>query len=180
MNVPDPRAIITLLEAAGRGDVSAHQEVLPLVYDELRMVTARALNRERSGQPVPVTTLAEEAFVRLLGDRAVSSTSRAQFMAVAARAMREILVEQARVRAAKTPAGASSSESRRANVLALDRALERLTEVDGRQARVVELRFFGGMTIEDVSLALGLSQAATTRDWTVARAWLFRELAVPQ
>lgn len=176
MNVPEPRAIITLLEAVGRGDVSAHQQVLPLVYDELRMVTARALKRERAGRPIPVTLLAQEALVRLLGDLIVSSTSRAQFVAVAARAMREILVEQARARAAEKLAGAAGKEARLTDVLALDRALERLALVDARQARVVELRFFGGLSIEDTSLALGQSQQLTTRDWIVARAWLFRDL----
>jgi RNA polymerase sigma factor (TIGR02999 family) len=180
VHVPDPRAIVILLGAVAHGDVSAHDEVLPLVYDELRMVTARAMKRARSGQPIPVSTLAQEVLVRLVGDLAVSPTNRAQFMAVAAPVLRELLVEQALARAAKTPAEATGDEPRLTNVLALDRALARLAVVDGRQARVVELRFFGGLTLEDASLALGLSPETTTREWMVARAWLYRDLAVPQ
>jgi RNA polymerase sigma factor (TIGR02999 family) len=176
-----------LLEAASHGDPAAMSQLLPLVYDELRRVAARLMRRERPGQTIQATALVNEAYLRLLGGRAPAFQDRAHFMAIAARSMREILVDRARARnAAKRGGGAAAvelDESRMAgqpmseDVLAVDEALTRLANIDARQARVVELRFFAGMSVEEIAEATGVSAGTVKRDWAVARAWLYRELA---
>jgi RNA polymerase sigma factor (TIGR02999 family) len=160
----------------------------PLVYDELRRLAAGYLRRERPGQTLQPTALVHEAYLRLAG---VGSpwTDRRHFIAIAARSMRQILVERARARGAKkrwaeldrvTLSDSLVSATDPHDMLpALDEALSRLEEIDPEQARIVELRFFAGLTVEEAADALGLSPATLKRRWSLARAWLFRELSDP-
>lgn len=169
--------------------------LLPAVYAELRRQTARALRREAAGHTLSATALVHEAYLRLAGQGGAAWRDRAHFVGVAAHLMRQILVDHARARhAAKRgkgavcvtldPAGDVASADARidagadgaADVLALHDALGRLAEFDPGQARLVELRYFGGLTIEETAAALGVSPATVKREWAVARAWLRREL----
>ena len=182
-----PASVTQLIEAAGRGDQGALARVMPLIYDELHAVASRAMRRERPGQTMQTTALVNEAYLRLTGDRSLQFQNRAHFMAIAARSMREILVERARARhAAKRGGGIVPgtvdenlvpSPDRATDVVALDEALTRLALLDERQARVVELRFFAGMNIDETAEAMGISPGTVKRDWAIARAWLYRELA---
>jgi RNA polymerase sigma factor (TIGR02999 family) len=165
---------------------------MPLVYDELRRVAARYINRERPGQTLQATALVNEAFMRLVGERARGFENRAHFVAIAALSMRQILVQRARARrAAKrggAPARVTLDDSMRpaeahhrdspdaVDVLALDEALTRLAAFDAELARVVELRYFGGLTIEETADAMRSSPATVKRQWAMARAWLKQEL----
>ena len=180
------------LEAISSGNEQAVSELMPLVYDELRRVAARYINRERPGQTLQATALVNEAFVRLVGERARGFENRAHFVAIAALSMRQILVQRARARrAAKrggAPARVTLDESMRpaeaqhrdspdaVDVLALDEALTRLAALDPELAKVVELRYFGGLTIEETAEAMRSSPATVKRHWTLARAWLKQEL----
>jgi RNA polymerase sigma factor (TIGR02999 family) len=166
---------------------------MPLVYEELRRVAARYINRERPGQTLQATALVNEAFVRLVGERARGFENRAHFVAIAALSMRQILVQRARARRATKRGGAAPrvtldetmppAEAQRreapdaVDVLALDEALTRLASLDADLAKVVELRYFGGLTIEETAEAMRSSPATVKRHWTIARAWLKRELA---
>ena len=166
---------------------------MPLVYDELRRVAARYIGRERPGQTLQATALVNEAFVRLVSEKARGFENRSHFVAIAALSMRQILVQRARARrAAKrggapervtlddallaSQAGAGFTRTGGIDVLALDEALTRLAATDPTQAKVVELRYFGGLTIEEAAEALRSSPATVKRQWTMARAWLKREL----
>jgi RNA polymerase sigma-70 factor, ECF subfamily len=162
--------------------------LLPIVYDELRRLAAAYLRRERPGQTLQPTALVHEAYLRLMKDRPDRWQNRAHFCAIAAHSMRQILIERARARGAQKRGGAqprvtldegliAGGESPTVDLLALDRALERLEALDPEQARLVELRFFGGLTIEETAEAMKISPATVKRHWTVARAWLARELA---
>jgi RNA polymerase sigma-70 factor, ECF subfamily len=174
--------------------------LMPLVYDELRRIAARYVSRERPGQTLQATALVNEAFVRLATERAREFQNRTHFLAIAALSMRQILVQRARARGAAKrggapqrvtldeaniannpagPAGAGAGLSRSpgdVDVLALDAALTRLAELDPEQARIVELRYFGGMTVEEAAEAVGVSPATVKRQWAMARAWLKRAL----
>lgn len=160
---------------------------MPLVYDELRRLAAAYIRRERRGQTLQATALVHEAYVRLIGEKARNWQNRTHFLAIAALSMRQILVQRARARkAAKRggdpdritlderllPAGGQSQ----VDVVALDAALDKLAGLDARQAKVVELRYFGGLSVEEVADVLDISTATVKRDWTLARAWLKREL----
>lgn len=164
---------------------------MPLVYDELRALAASQLRRERGEHTLGATALVHEAFFRLVDQRSVSWQGRAHFFGVAAQAMRRILVDHARRRTAgkrsrqhqvtlDTAAGMSLREAggdvSSEELLAVDEALERLAALDARHARLVELRYFAGFTIEESAELLGISTATAKRDWTLARAWLQREL----
>jgi RNA polymerase sigma factor (TIGR02999 family) len=159
---------------------------MPLVYDELRRVAARYLGRERPGQTLQATALVNEAFVRLVGEKARGFQNRAHFVAIAALSMRQILVQRARARKAAKRGGAPRRVTlddamlpgggTPVDVLALDEALTRLAALDPTQAKVVELRYFGGLTIEETAEALHSSPATVKREWAMARAWLKREL----
>jgi RNA polymerase sigma factor (TIGR02999 family) len=173
---------------------------MPLVYDELRRIAASYVRGERSGQTIQATALVNEAFVRLAGERARHFNSRTHFLAIAALSMRQILVQRARARNAvkrgggpqrvtlddanaanvnSAYAGAGFGRPDRAgdiDVLALDEALTRLTALDGDLARVVELRYFGGLTVEEVAEVMSTSPATVKRQWALARAWLKRAL----
>jgi len=159
---------------------------MPLVYDELRRIAARYISRERPGQTLQATALVNEAFVRLAGERPRSFANRTHFLAIAAISMRQILVQRARARRAAKRGGAPervtldegliADEGRSIDVLALDEALTRLAKLDPEQARIVELRYFGGLTVEETAEAVGVSPATVKREWAMARAWLKRAL----
>ncbi len=178
--------IDALLARARGGDDEAVGGLMPLVYDELRRIAARYMRREWRGVTLQPTALVHEVYMRLLRDRARDWRTRAHFVAIAATAMRQILVERARARGAAKRGGRgarvtvdSSALAARAPAVdleAIDEALARLARFDARQARVVELRFFGGLTVEEAAEVLGLSPATVKREWSVARAWLRREL----
>src|SRR5215207_1176433 len=160
--------------------------LLPLVYKELRRLAAAYLRRERPGQTLQPTALVHEAYLRLMKDRPDRWQNRAHFCAIAAHSMRQILIERARARGAAKRGGARprvtldeglvAGEDRSIDLLALDEALERLEAIDADQARLIELRFFGGLTIEETAEAMDISPATVKRHWTIAKAWLSREL----
>lgn len=163
---------------------------MPQVYDELRRLAANYLRRERPGQTLQATALVHEAFLRLNAEKNHPWKNRTHFLAIAALSMRQILVQRARARHAAKRGGdaqritldesalAETPQAQPAgvDVLALDAALERLAELDPQQAKIVELRYFGGMTVEEVGDTLDISPATVKRHWTLARAWLQREL----
>jgi RNA polymerase sigma factor (TIGR02999 family) len=160
--------------------------LLPVVYAELKRLAASYLRRERPGQTLQPTALVHEAYLRLLKDKPDRWQNRAHFCAIAAHSMRQILIERARARDAKKRGGARqrvtlddalvAGGERSIDLLALDEALERLAALDPDQARLVELRFFGGLTVEETAQAMAISPATVKRHWTVACAWLAREL----
>jgi len=175
-----------LLLRANAGDDGAMVKVFPLIYEELRRVAHRHLQREDSGHTLATTELVHEAYLRLVDQTRIRWNGRAHFMAVAATAMRRILVDHARARRSQKRGGALPrvqldavdipTEERAELLIALDEALERLRRLDPRQARVVECRFFGGMTEEETAEALGMSVRTTKRDWAKAKSWLYREV----
>jgi RNA polymerase sigma factor (TIGR02999 family) len=162
-------------------------ELMPLVYDELRRIAASYVRGERPGQTIQATALVNEAFVRLAGERARHFNGRTHFLAIAALSMRQILVQRARARNALKRGGGpqrvtlddaniGGADSNDIDVLALDEALSRLTALDAELAKVVELRYFGGLTVEEVADVMGTSPATVKRQWALARAWLKRSL----
>ncbi len=188
--MPDqqPATSVTVLLAKARsGDPSALADVFPLIYDELRRLAQRQLQREPDGHTLSPTALVHEAYMRLMDYTRMEWTGRAHFMAVAATAMRRILVDHARGHRSAKRGGALrrvsiddvelGTEERAELLIAIDDALGRLKEVDGRQAQVVECRFFGGMTEEETAEALGISARTAKRDWARAKIWLHREIA---
>jgi RNA polymerase sigma-70 factor (ECF subfamily) len=179
-----------LLERATAGDGQAVAELMPLVYDELRRLAASYLRRERPGQTLQATALVHEAYVRLIGEKPQHFNNRTHFLAIAALSMRQILVQRARARHAAKRGGnperitldeqlfaAPGGGTPEVDVVALDAALDKLAALDMRQAKIVELRYFGGLSVEEAADVLGISPATVKRDWTLARAWLKRELA---
>jgi RNA polymerase sigma-70 factor (ECF subfamily) len=160
--------------------------LLPLVYQELRRLAASYIRRERPGQTLQPTALVHEAYLRLMKDKPGRWQNRAHFCAIAAHSMRQILIERARARGAQKRGGARhrvtlddalvAGGERSIDLVALDEALERLAAFDPEQARLVELRFFGGLTVEETADAMKISPATVKRHWTVACAWLAREL----
>ncbi len=158
--------------------------LMPLVYDELRRIAAGYIRRERPGQTLQATALVNEAFVRLASERPRPFANRQHFVAIAALSMRQILVQRARARKAAKRGGApdrvtldeslASTEPPGVDVLALDEALTRLAALDADQARIVELRYFGGLTVEETAEVVGISPATVKRQWAMARAWLKR------
>jgi RNA polymerase sigma factor (TIGR02999 family) len=171
------------------GDSTARRRLMELVYDELRGLAADLLARERPEHTLQPTALVHEAYVRLIGQERAEIRSRTHFVALAAEQMRRVLVDHARVRLAEKRGGGQVLERLRddlpspwgdpANLVALDQALVRLARVHPRAAQVVELRFFGGMTLQDVGAVLGLSRETVKLDWRLARAWLTDALARP-
>ena len=171
---------------AERSEAVELDSLLPIVYQELRRLAAAYLRRERPGQTLQPTGLVHEAYLRLMKDRQDRWQNRAHFCAIAANAMRQILIERARARGALKRGGAQprvtldealvAGGEQSFDILALDRALEKLGEFDAEQARLVELRFFGGLTVEETAEAMSISPATVKRHWAVARAWLAREL----
>ena len=186
MDAPEdtpPGEVTRLLEAAVAGDSGALERLVPLMYEDLRRVARRQLDREGGGHTLQTTALVHEAYLKLAGGGTVSATSRAHFLAIAARAMRQVLVDYARRRkAAKRGGGvisvtlgdeATPPDTSAEDILALDEALQQL---DPRQRQVIECRFFGGMEEKDIAAALGVSERTVRRDWVKARAWLYQAL----
>lgn len=179
------QAVTQLLVRWKSGDNSALEVLLPLVYDELHKLARHYLASERPDHTLQSTALVHEAYLRLVGQAPGAIESRAHFFGIAARLMRQILVDHARTRlASKRGAGclvtldesANIVGNRPPNLVALDDALTELSRLDERQARIVELRFFAGLSIEDTARALDTSPATIKRSWTAARLWLYREL----
>lgn len=168
------------------GDAAALDQLLPLVYDELRRLARSHLRRERPDALLQTTALVHEAYLRLVGQKSVKSQTRAHFFAVAAQVMRHILVDHARGRQrAKRGGGLADlaledaavfSDERAEELIAIHLALERLTTVDPRKGKVFELRYFGGMSVEEAADVLDVSAATVARDWRMAKAWLRREI----
>jgi RNA polymerase sigma-70 factor (ECF subfamily) len=167
-------------------DRQSLDSLLPIVYQELRRLAASYLRRERPGQTLQPTGLVHEAYLRLMKDRPGRWQNRAHFCAIAAHSMRQILIERARARGALKRGGAQprvtldealvAGGEQSVDLLALDRALEELAKLDPEQARLVELRFFGGLTVEETAEAMSISPATVKRHWAIARAFLAREL----
>ena len=183
----DPKNEVTqLLASMSRGDPRARDVLLPLVYDELRRLAGAYLRRERSDHTLQATALVHEAYIRLVEQSDVRWRNRGHFFGVAAQLMRHILVDHARGRLAAKRGGElvrvpitdaiAMSQDRPEDLLVIDESLNRLAAMDPRQARIVELRVFGGMTMEEVAESVGVSLATSKRDWAVAKAWLLREL----
>jgi RNA polymerase sigma factor (TIGR02999 family) len=181
------RADVTrLLQAAQGGDRGALDALLPVVYDELRRLAASRLRQEREGHTLQPTALAHEAWLQLVDAPRVEWRGRAQFLAVAARAMRQVLVDHARTRGAQKRGGdlarvtlfdeAATFGRPQLDLLALDEALETLGATEERKARVVELRFFSGLEMQEIASVLGVSDTTVENDWYLARAWLRKRL----
>ena len=179
--------VTQLLIEWSNGDKAALDKLMPLIYAELRRMAHRYMSRERPGHTMQTTALVNEAYLRLVNHEAVHWQNRAHFFAIAAQVMRHILVDHARSHAyAKRGGGTQTisldeamvvSQERAAEVVALDEVLKELAEIDPQQSRIVELRFFGGLTIEETAVVIGLSPATIKREWSTARAWLYHELA---
>ena len=178
--------VTVLLGRLSKGDQAAADRVMPLIYDELRRIAARHMRRERGEVILQTTALVHEAYLKLVEQRSTDWESRGHFFAIAAQMMRRILVDHARNRMRLKRGGGQipvsldeglvfSSECS-SQLVELDAALSRLAEIDPRQAKVVELRFFGGLTVEEAAQVLGISPKTVKRDWSVAKAWLHGEL----
>ncbi len=188
-SMPDPQpatAVTELLARARSGDASALAHVFPLIYDELRRLAEQQMRREPEGHTLSPTALVHEAYMRLIDYSRVEWSGRAHFMAVAATAMRRILVDHARghrslkrggsLRRVSLDSVELGAEDRAELLIAVDEALDRLKQLDERQAQVVECRFFGGMTEEETAEALGIGLRTAKRDWAKAKSWLHREI----
>ena len=192
MAVPDSLDITGLLKAWGQGSQVALEQLTPLVYDHLRRQAQRYMRTERSGVTMQSTALVHEAYLRLINTHDVDWQDRVHFFALSAQIMRRILIDAARARTAEKRGGQAarlhhsapfdldqipSNDSRTAAALrSLDEALESLAQIDVRRAKVIELRFFGGLSVEETAEVLDVSPQTVMRDWRLARAWLAREL----
>jgi RNA polymerase sigma factor (TIGR02999 family) len=181
--------ITRLLHDWRSGDREALDQLIPLVYDELRVIASRHMSRESRGAAIQTTALVNEAYMKLAGQRRVDWQNRAHFFAIAARVMRRILLDDARWRMREKRGGdlptiaieslsvsAPNAPVDAVDLIAVDRALRELERLDADQARIVELRFFGGMTVEETSEVLGISPATVKREWALAKGWLHRML----
>jgi RNA polymerase sigma-70 factor, ECF subfamily len=181
-----PTDITALLRQWGKGDVAARERLIPLVHRELHQIARRCMAGERVGHSLQATALVNEVYVRLVDGKAVAWQDRAHFLAVAARVMRRILVDHARARYAQKRGGKGAhvtfdeglvvTNEPDQNVVALDDALEALATFDERKSRVVELRFFGGLSVEETASVLDVSVDTVMRDWRLAKAWLRSEM----
>jgi RNA polymerase sigma factor (TIGR02999 family) len=182
--VSDEHHVTELLHHWSNGDQGALDELLPIIYGELRKVAHQYLHREHAEQTLQTTALVNEAYLKLIDQRSVNWQNRAHFFAIAAQAMRRILIDNARKRRAAKREGekislddvAVISSDRSEHFLALDEALQKLEELDSQQSKIVELRYFGGLTIEETAEAMNLSPATVKREWAMARAWLYSYL----
>jgi RNA polymerase sigma factor (TIGR02999 family) len=182
-----PGEITQILRDFKRDQLAAQDRLIPLVYRELRRIAAAHLRRENAGHSLQPTALVHEAYLRLVDVNRIDWQSRAHFFCIASTEMRRVLVDHARARdASKRGGGASNLQFDEAlflapgqppEIIALDDALNRLALLDGRQAKIVEMRFFGGMTEEEAGDVLGISVRTVKRDWRMAKAWLFKELS---
>jgi RNA polymerase sigma-70 factor, ECF subfamily len=186
MKPPSPLDVTTLLYELRKGNPRAAAELIPLVYDELHRLATRYMRRERAGHTLQPTILVHDAFLRLVEQRSIDWRSRAHFFGVAAQVMRHILIDYARAHvrekrnrgqeALSLDGALVFSRERSAQLLDLNEALKELAKLDPRQERIVELRFFGGLTVEETAEVLGLSPVTVKRDWIVAKSWLYRRL----
>lgn len=177
--------VTALLVAWSKGDEAAGTPLMDAVYDELRRLARAHLRRERHDQSLPATALVHEAYVKLVDQRHVHWQNRAHFFAIAARIMRRLLVDRARTRAAEKRGAAitvpltdfdPSIPAPQPALLELDLALDKLAALDPRQAKLVELRFFGGLTVDEAAEVLDIAPVTVKRDWVLARTWLYRQL----
>ena len=183
---PSADAVTRIVQRASVGDRKAVSKLMPLVYDELRRLARRYVQRERAAT-LQATALVHEAYLRLAKDKKQNWQGRTHFLAIAAIAMRRILVERARARAASKRGSSRTritldeslvvDKGKPVDLLALDHALTTLASLDAQQARIVELRFFGGLTVQETADAVGVSPASVKRGWTMAKAWLRREVS---
>ena len=184
---PSSSNVTQMLHDWSHGDQEVLDKLVPVVYEELRRQAARYLKRERPGHTLQTTALIHEAYIRLIDQKNVHWQNRAHFYAISAKLMRRILVDHARSRQAAKRGGSdiklpleeamSAPEGREVDIVALDEALERLAAIDPQQSRVVELKFFSGMSVEETAEVLGVSTRTVKRDWNVAKAWLRREIS---
>lgn len=186
---PSALSVTQLFHLWRAGDSDALHRLLPEVYEELRRIARQHLRRERPDHTLQTTALIHEAYLRLIDQGPRDALDRCHFVALTSHLMRQILVDHARERLAKKRQGGyrvvlseevAVTESREIDVLAIDVALTRLAALDLQQARVVELRYFGGLSIRETSEALGISESTVKREWATARAWLHREIADPR
>lgn len=184
----DPQHEVTqILHDWSGGDANAPDRLMPFVYDELRRLARSFLSRERDGHTLQPTALVHEAYVRLVDQTRVNWQNRTHFYGIAASMMRRVLIDHARAHAAEKRGGGAIRlslddvqvplEERAASFIALDEALERLAQFDERKCKVVEMRFFGGLSDEEISQVLGVTTRTVLRDWKKARLWLYRELS---
>lgn len=184
----DGSEVTTLLIQWREGNQDAFEQLLPIVYSELRRLAESYMRRENSGHTMQATELVHEACMRLLGPAKVAFENRSHFFAIAARMMRQVLVQHARAKGAVKRGGGAIkqelndqqieiSEGSNATVIALDEALQKLAEIDERKSRIIEMRYFGGLTSEEIGVVLDISPATIRRDLKVAHAWLHREVA---
>ena len=186
LRVPD---VTALLLSWRQGDPAALDRLVPLVYDELRRVARRNLRREQPGHALQATALVHEVYLRLVDVNQLTLKNRTHFFAVAAKLMRQVLVDHARRQHANKRGGgitmmsldgvSPAAQPASVDLLALDQALTALASVDARQSQVVELRFFAGLNIDEAAEALGVSPATVEREWALAKAWLYRQLSLP-
>jgi RNA polymerase sigma-70 factor (ECF subfamily) len=182
--------VTAILQEWSSGDRDAPERLMPFVYDELRRLARLFLSREREGHTLQPTALVNEAFVRLVDQTRVDWQNRAHFYGIASSMMRRVLTDHARARATGKRGGVAirlsiddvqvSVEERAASFVALDEALKTLEKMDERKCRVVEMRFFGGMSDEEIATVLGVTTRTVLRDWKKARLWLYRELSPQQ
>ena len=182
-----PQNVTKLLIAWSDGNKQALDLLMPIVFDELRRQAAGYLRRERAGHTLQTTALVNEAYLRLVDQEHVRWQNRAHFFGIAAQLMRRILVDHARAKHRAKRGGAdlrvtldeatAVARDREVDLVSLDEALDRLAKIDPQQSRVVELRFFGGLNVEETAEVLRISPATVKRDWSVAKAWLYREIS---
>jgi RNA polymerase sigma factor (TIGR02999 family) len=186
MPTPSNPDVTALLLAWGQGDTGAFDRLVPVVHAELRRIAHRHMRHERGDHTLQATALVNEAFLKLIDARQIHYQDRAHFFALSSRLMRQVLVDWARARGYQKRGGGAANVTlderrvgvveRPADFVALDEALNSLAEIDPRKSQVVEMRFFGGLSIEETAAALGISERTVKRDWTMAKLWLLREL----
>ena len=186
MTTRPPKEITQLLVDWRNGDKAAMERLMPIVYDELRRLASSLFRRERANHTLQPTALVNEAYLRLLGQSEVGWQNRAHFFSAAAQLMRHILVDHARAHnAAKRGGGElrvslkedmAATEQREVDLIALDSALDELAALDEQQSRIVEMRFFGGLSVEETAEVLAVSPATVKREWSTAKAWLYRQM----
>jgi RNA polymerase sigma-70 factor (ECF subfamily) len=186
MSSPPSSTISQLLESVRKGDADAAFTLMPLLYNELHRLAMHYMRSERPGHTLQATALVNEAYLKLIDQREANWESRSHFIAVAAQVMRNVLIDHARGRQRVKRGGLQQkvpledvvliSEEQTDDLIAIDTAMKRLEGIDARQSRIVELRYFGGLTVEQTAEVLGISPKTVKRDWAVARAWLHREL----
>lgn len=185
--MPTPGEVTQILHELQKGDPTAEERLIPHVYSELRRLASHYMRRERPDHTLQATALVHEAYLKLIDQHDVNWQGRAHFLGIAAQLMRRILVDHARSHHAVKRGGEQHriplddvivfSEGKSAELIALDEALSRLAAIDARQSRIVELRFFAGLSVEETAEVLNISPKTVKRDWSVARAWLHREIS---